>query len=99
MVEKNKIMAKEKLSYHIKNLKKVIKPQSVIETLHTISKGKSFVTSDVGQHQMWVAQYYKFDKPNRWINSGGLGTMGFGLPAAIGAQLALSKRTSDLRDW
>jgi acetolactate synthase-1/2/3 large subunit len=67
---------------------KVIKPQSVIETLHKITKGKSFVTSDVGQHQMWVAQYYKFDKPNRWINSGGLGTMGFGLPAAIGAQLA-----------
>jgi acetolactate synthase-1/2/3 large subunit len=66
----------------------VIKPQSVIETLHKITKGKSFVTSDVGQHQMWVAQYYKFDKPNRWINSGGLGTMGFGLPAAIGAQLA-----------
>ena len=66
----------------------MIKPQSVIETLHKITKGKSFVTSDVGQHQMWVAQYYKFDKPNRWINSGGLGTMGFGLPAAIGAQLA-----------
>ena len=70
---------------------KVIKPQSVIETLHKITKGKSFVTSDVGQHQMWVAQYYKFDKPNRWINSGGLGTMGFGLPAAIGAQLAYPK--------
>ena len=70
---------------------KVIKPQSVIETLHKITKGKSFVTSDVGQHQMWVAQYYKFDKPNRWINSGGLGTMGFGLPAAIGAQLAFPK--------
>jgi acetolactate synthase-1/2/3 large subunit len=71
--------------------KKVIKPQAVIESLHKISKGKSFVTSDVGQHQMWVAQYYKFDKPNRWINSGGLGTMGFGLPAAIGAQLAFPK--------
>lgn len=67
---------------------KVIKPQYVIETLHKITKGKSFVTSDVGQHQMWVAQYYKFDRPNRWINSGGLGTMGFGLPAAMGAQLA-----------
>ena len=54
-------------------------------------RDRSFVTSDVGQHQMWVAQYYKFDKPNRWINSGGLGTMGFGLPAAIGAQLAYPK--------
>ena len=77
------------LSYKKSN--KVIKPQSVIETLHKITKGKSFVTSDVGQHQMWVAQYYKFDKPNRWINSGGLGTMGFGLPAAMGAQLAFPK--------
>ena len=80
---------KKCLSY--KKSTKVIKPQSVIETLHKITKGKSFVTSDVGQHQMWVAQYYKFDKPNRWINSGGLGTMGFGLPAAIGAQLAYPK--------
>ena len=80
---------KKCLSY--KKSTKVIKPQSVIETLHKITKGKSFVTSDVGQHQMLVAQYYKFDKPNRWINSGGLGTMGFGLPAAIGAQLAYPK--------
>ena len=80
---------KKCLSYKKSN--KVIKPQSVIEALHKITKGKSFVTSDVGQHQMWVAQYYKFDKPNRWINSGGLGTMGFGLPAAMGAQLAFPK--------
>ena len=77
------------LSY--KKSKKIIKPQSVIETLYDITKGNAFVTSDVGQHQMWAAQYYKFDKPNRWINSGGLGTMGFGLPAAIGAQLAYPK--------
>ena len=77
------------LSY--KTSKKIIKPQSVIETLYDITKGNAFVTSDVGQHQMWAAQYYKFDKPNRWINSGGLGTMGFGLPAAIGAQLAYPK--------
>ncbi len=82
----NSWQKKKCLSY--KKSTKVIKPQSVIEALHNITKGKSFVTSDVGQHQMWVAQYYKFDKPNRWINSGGLGTMGFGLPAAIGAQLA-----------
>ena len=74
-----------------KKSKKIIKPQSVIETLYDITKGNAFVTSDVGQHQMWAAQYYKFDKPNRWINSGGLGTMGFGLPAAIGVQLAYPK--------
>jgi len=66
----------------------LIKPQYVIEQLYEVTKGDAFVTSDVGQHQMWAAQYYKFDKPRRWINSGGLGTMGFGLPAAIGVKLA-----------
>jgi len=66
----------------------LIKPQFVIEKLWEITRGEAIVTSDVGQHQMWAAQYYKFDKPRRWINSGGLGTMGFGLPAAMGAQLA-----------
>lgn len=66
----------------------VIKPQYVIESLYEVTKGNAFVTSDVGQHQMWAAQFYKFDKPYRWINSGGLGTMGFGLPAAMGAQFA-----------
>jgi acetolactate synthase-1/2/3 large subunit len=66
----------------------VIKPQSVIETLYEVTQGEAIVTSDVGQHQMWAAQYYPFDKPRRWINSGGLGTMGFGLPAAMGAKLA-----------
>ncbi|MGI9306900.1 MAG: biosynthetic-type acetolactate synthase large subunit [Gammaproteobacteria bacterium] len=66
----------------------VIKPQQVIEALYKITKGDAFVTSDVGQHQMWAAQYYKFNKPRRWINSGGLGTMGFGLPAALGVQIA-----------
>jgi acetolactate synthase-1/2/3 large subunit len=66
----------------------LIKPQHVIEQLYEVTKGDAFVTSDVGQHQMWTAQFYKFDKPRRWINSGGLGTMGFGLPAAIGAKLA-----------
>jgi acetolactate synthase-1/2/3 large subunit len=66
----------------------VIKPQYVVETLYTVTHGDAFVTSDVGQHQMWAAQYYLFDKPRRWINSGGLGTMGFGLPAAMGVQLA-----------
>ncbi len=67
---------------------KLIKPQFVIEQLYEVTKGNAYVTSDVGQHQMWAAQYYKFDKPRRWINSGGLGTMGFGLPAAIGVKLA-----------
>ncbi|MBI4294480.1 MAG: acetolactate synthase 3 catalytic subunit [Betaproteobacteria bacterium] len=70
---------------------KIIKPQSVIEKLWEITKGDAIVTSDVGQHQMWAAQLYKFDKPRRWINSGGLGTMGFGLPAAMGAQFANPK--------
>jgi len=67
---------------------KLIKPQSVIEALHKVTNGDAYITSDVGQHQMWAAQYYTFDKPRRWINSGGLGTMGFGLPAAVGVQLA-----------
>jgi acetolactate synthase I/II/III large subunit len=67
---------------------KIIKPQFVLEKLYEITGGEAIVTSDVGQHQMWAAQFYKFDKPRRWINSGGLGTMGFGLPAAMGAQLA-----------
>jgi len=70
-----------------KNSDEIIKPQYVIEKLYEITRGDAFVTSDVGQHQMWAAQYYKFDKPRRWINSGGLGTMGFGLPAAMGVQL------------
>jgi acetolactate synthase I/II/III large subunit len=67
---------------------KIIKPQFVLEKLYEITGGDAFITSDVGQHQMWAAQFYKFDKPRRWINSGGLGTMGFGLPAAMGAQMA-----------
>jgi len=66
----------------------LIKPQYVIEQLYEVTKGDAYVTSDVGQHQMWAAQYYPFDKPRRWINSGGLGTMGFGMPAAIGVKLA-----------
>ena len=65
-----------------------IKPQYVVEQLYQATRGEAFVTSDVGQHQMWAAQFYKFDQPRRWINSGGLGTMGFGLPAAIGVKLA-----------
>ncbi len=66
-----------------------IKPQQVIETLYRLTNGDAYVTSDVGQHQMFAALYYPFDKPRRWINSGGLGTMGFGLPAAMGVKFAL----------
>jgi len=71
----------------------IIKPQYVVEELHKITNGDAFITSDVGQHQMFAAQYYGFDKPRRWINSGGLGTMGFGLPAAMGVQLAYPDET------
>jgi len=66
----------------------VIKPQQVVESVYRVTKGDAYVSSDVGQHQMFAAQYYHFDKPRRWINSGGLGTMGFGFPAAMGVQLA-----------
>ncbi len=66
----------------------VIKPQFVIEKLWEVTKGDAFIASDVGQHQMWAAQYYPFDKPRRWLNSGGLGTMGVGLPYAMGVQMA-----------
>ena len=70
-----------------------ILPQQVIQALYQETKGDAFVTSDVGQHQMFAAQYYKFEKPRRWINSGGLGTMGFGLPAAMGVQFAFPEAT------
>ncbi|HHP0465227.1 TPA: acetolactate synthase 3 large subunit [Vibrio harveyi] len=66
-----------------------IKPQQVIETLHKLTKGDAYVASDVGQHQMFAALYYPFNKPRRWINSGGLGTMGFGLPAGMGVKFAM----------
>ncbi|MBF0263844.1 MAG: acetolactate synthase 3 large subunit [Gammaproteobacteria bacterium] len=82
---------KKCLSY--KKKKDVIQPQSVVEKLYKVTKGKAFVTSDVGQHQMFAAQYYLFDEPRQWINSGGLGTMGFGLPAAMGVQLAHPEAT------
>jgi acetolactate synthase I/II/III large subunit len=78
--------AKDCLRYDRSN--SIIKPQFVLEKLYEVTGGNAFITSDVGQHQMWAAQFYKFDKPKRWINSGGLGTMGFGLPAAMGAQFA-----------
>ena len=71
-----------------RNSSEIIKPQFVLERLHEVTGGNAFITTDVGQHQMWTAQYYKFDQPRRWITSGGLGTMGFGLPAAMGVQMA-----------
>ncbi|GAC90757.1 acetolactate synthase catalytic subunit [Anoxybacillus flavithermus NBRC 109594] len=71
----------------------VLKPQRLIEMIYEYTNGEAVVTTDVGQHQMWVAQYYKFKQPHRWVTSGGLGTMGFGLPAAIGAQLAQPEAT------
>jgi len=79
------------LEYNKKSTK--IKPQTIIKTLFKLTKGTSYITSDVGQHQMFTALYYQFNKPRRWINSGGLGTMGFGLPAALGVKLALPKAT------
>jgi acetolactate synthase-1/2/3 large subunit len=72
----------------------VIKPQQVVQALHRITNGDAYVSTDVGQHQMFVAQHYGFDKPRRWINSGGLGTMGFGLPAAMGVKLAFRDAVS-----
>jgi len=72
----------------------IIKPQQVVQALHRITKGDAYISTDVGQHQMFAAQYYGFDKPRRWINSGGLGTMGFGFPAAMGVQLAFPEAIS-----
>ena len=84
----NKWKKKFPLSYKIQG---GLKAQHVIEKMYELSKGDAIVTADVGQHQMWAAQFYRTAKPNRWLNSGGAGTMGFGFPAAIGAQLAAPK--------
>ena len=86
---------REKDSLHIPDSEgDIIKPQSVIRALYEITDGDAYICSDVGQHQMFAAQHYAFDKPRRWINSGGLGTMGFGLPAAMGVQFAFPKALS-----
>jgi acetolactate synthase-1/2/3 large subunit len=83
----NKWRKKDSLGF--KNSNSVIKPQYAVQRLYELTKNKeTYITTEVGQHQMWAAQHYKFDEPNRWMTSGGLGTMGFGLPAAIGVQLA-----------
>ena len=73
---------------NLENKQDIILPQQVIQSLYKVTEGKAFITSDVGQHQMFAAQYYKFDEPRKWINSGGLGTMGFGLPSAMGVKFA-----------
>ncbi|MAW82560.1 MAG: acetolactate synthase 3 large subunit [Parvularcula sp.] len=76
-------------SFHYKNSKDAIKPQYAVERLYELTRGKDvYVTTEVGQHQMWAAQFFHFDEPNRWMTSGGLGTMGYGLPAALGVQAA-----------
>jgi len=83
----NKWREKKSLNYRASDT--IIKPQHAVERLYELTKNQdTFITTEVGQHQMWAAQYYKFNKPNRWMTSGGLGTMGFGLPAAIGVQIA-----------
>ena len=83
---------REKQSFEFRNSKTVIKPQHAVRRLYELTKSRDvFITTEVGQHQMWAAQHFHFDEPNRWMTSGGLGTMGYGLPAAIGTQLAHPK--------
>jgi acetolactate synthase-1/2/3 large subunit len=80
---------RKKNSLNFVNSKEIIKPQHAVQRLYELTKAQdAYITTEVGQHQMWAAQHYKFDKPNRWMTSGGLGTMGYGLPAAIGVQVA-----------
>ena len=84
---------REKKSLNFINSKDTIKPQHAVQRLYELTKDQdTFITTEVGQHQMWAAQHYKFNKPNRWMTSGGLGTMGYGLPAAIGVQVAHPKK-------
>jgi acetolactate synthase-1/2/3 large subunit len=84
---------REKKSLNFINSKDTIKPQYAVQRLYELTKDQdTFITTEVGQHQMWAAQHYKFNKPNRWMTSGGLGTMGYGLPAAIGVQIAHPKK-------
>ena len=80
---------RQKKSLNYSKSKKIIKPQYAVERLYELTKDRdTYITTEVGQHQMWAAQHYHFAEPNRWMTSGGLGTMGYGLPAAIGTQVA-----------
>ncbi len=84
---------RQKKSLSFKNSDTIIKPQHAVQRLYELTKDKdTYITTEVGQHQMWAAQHYKFNKPNRWMTSGGLGTMGYGLPAAVGVQVAHPKK-------
>ncbi len=84
---------RQKKSLSFKNSETLIKPQHAVQRLYELTKNKdTYITTEVGQHQMWAAQHYKFNKPNRWMTSGGLGTMGYGLPAAVGVQIANPKK-------
>tara|TARA_B100000686_G_scaffold206902_1_gene213811 strand:- start:586 stop:2352 length:1767 start_codon:yes stop_codon:yes gene_type:complete len=84
---------RQKKSLNFRNSDKIIKPQYAVQRLYELTKDKdTYITTEVGQHQMWAAQHYKFNKPNRWMTSGGLGTMGYGLPAAVGVQIANPKK-------
>ena len=92
MVGTNSKMENKKF-FNFKNSDETIKPQHAVQRLYELTKDKdTFITTEVGQHQMWAAQHYKFNKPNRWMTSGGLGTMGYGLPAAVGVQIAHPKK-------
>lgn len=82
--------------FSYKKSKKVIKPQAVIEAIYDLTEGNAVITTEVGQNQMWAAHYYKYTKPRTLITSGGLGTMGYGMPAAMGAALALGKPVIDI---
>jgi acetolactate synthase-1/2/3 large subunit len=81
-------------SFGFRNSQKIIKPQHAVKRLYELTKGRDvYITTEVGQHQMWAAQFFKFEEPNRWMTSGGLGTMGYGLPAAMGVQIAHPEAT------
>src|SRR4029077_5624437 len=85
--EIGKWRARKSLAFH--NSKDIIKPQYAIQRLYELTKDRDvYITTEVGQHQMWAAQFFHFEEPNRWMTSGGLGTMGYGLPSAVGVQLA-----------